>query len=141
MSLEITRTAAETIIEHARRDAPIEACGYLASKNGEAVDAVVPLTNVDRSPEHFSFDPGEQFQALRKIRSAGRKLQAVYHSHPLTPARPSAEDLRLAYDPTLSYVIVSLAGPEPVVRSFRIRKGEAEEEAVILLKSRTQPGC
>ena len=130
MSLEITREAWETIVAHARQDIPLEACGYLAGGSDGRVDSVYPLTNADASPEHFSFDPAEQFEALRKVRGEGRKLHAVYHSHPLTPARPSAEDLRLAFDPTLSYIIVSLAGPEPVLRSFQIREGEAEEEPV-----------
>ncbi len=133
MSLEISPEALEKIVEHARRDAPVEACGYLAAGIDGAVNTVFPLTNADRSPEHFSFDPAEQFQAVRQMRTLGQKLRAVYHSHPLTLARPSVEDLRLAHDPNLSYVIVSLAGREPVVRSYLIREGKAEEEILAVM--------
>jgi hypothetical protein len=49
------------------------------------------------------------------------------------PRRPSAEDIRLAYDPQLSYVIVSLAAEPPDVRSFRIRAGVVEAEPVEVL--------
>lgn len=132
MSLKITREAFEKIVEHACRDAPLEACGYLAAGSDGAVNGVFTLTNTDHSSEHFSFDPVEQFQAVRQMRSSGQTLRAVYHSHPRTPARPSVEDLRLASDPDLSYVIVSLAGSDPIVRSYRIREGVADEEAVIL---------
>ncbi len=127
----ITKKVAEKIVEHARACAPIEACGYLAGDN-HVISEHIPLTNADSSTEHFSLVPAEQFEAVRTIRSKGLKLLAVYHSHPVTPARPSEEDIRLAFDPDLSYVIVSLAQIEPSIRSFRIRDGKAEEELVII---------
>ena len=121
--LKIERQVLEQMIRDARARAPIEACGYLGGSDG-VVRSAHPLTNVDNSDEHFSFDPEEQFAAVRAMRERGEKLMAVYHSHPRTPARPSAEDIRLAYDPSLFYLIVSLAGAEPDVRAFRIVKGE-----------------
>jgi proteasome lid subunit RPN8/RPN11 len=128
--LTITREALAAIVDHARRDAPIEACGYLAAKEG-VVGQTFALTNADASPEHYSLIPAEQFAAIRRIRQAGSDLRAVYHSHPASPARMSAEDVRLAVDPGLSYVIVSLAGPEPVVKSFTVRP-TVEEEPIVL---------
>lgn len=126
-ALKIQRAIREQLIQHARQDAPLEACGYLAEKAG-LVTAIFRLTNADASPEHFSFDPAEQFAAVRQMRAAGLRMRAVYHSHPATPARPSAEDLRLANDPDLSYVIVSLAQSEPDVKSFIIRPGQITVE-------------
>jgi proteasome lid subunit RPN8/RPN11 len=117
----------EQLIQHALDEAPLEACGYLAEKDG-IVTAVFRLRNVDASAEHFSFDPAEQFSALRQMRSAGIRMRAVYHSHPASPARPSAEDIRLAHDPSLSYVIVSLVQAEPDVKVFTIRSGEVTAE-------------
>ena len=58
------------------------------------------------------------------------KLAAVYHSHPETPARPSQEDIRLAFDPQISYVIVSLAQPDPSIKSFKIREGNVQHEEI-----------
>ena len=124
--LRITREALAGIVAHARDDAPIEACGYLGAREGVAARAL-RLTNADASPEHFSLLPREQFSAVRALREMGLALRAVYHSHPASPARMSAEDIRLAVDPALSYVIVSLAGPEPVVKSFTVASGVAEE--------------
>jgi proteasome lid subunit RPN8/RPN11 len=134
--LKISEAALAELVSHAQTDAPIEACGYLGEKDG-AADLVLRLTNVDASPEHFSLDPREQFAAVRQMRPSGYRLRAVYHSHPASPARPSEEDVRLAFDPSLSYVIVSLAGTSPVVKSFTIRQSVVtpeEIEAVSLLK-------
>lgn len=105
----------------------MEACGYLAEREDIVIQAI-PLKNMDASHEHFSLDPEEQFAAMRRMRSEGCKLKGVYHSHPSTPARPSAEDLLLANDPNLSYVIISLASDEPVIKSFRIQGQLATEE-------------
>jgi proteasome lid subunit RPN8/RPN11 len=132
--LRIPRSIFEAVIAHARRDLPNEACGYLAGRVDGAdmaeIAAHLPLTNVDASPEHFGFDPAEQFAAFRQAGGLGLKLLACYHSHPATPARPSAEDIRLAYDPGIHYVIVSLAAEAPAVQSFRIRNGEAAPEDI-----------
>ena len=127
--LKLARGILDEIVAQARREAPVEACGYLGEKDGVAVSAL-PLRNVDASPEHFTLDPAEQFAAVRKLRSEALQLRAVYHSHPASPARPSAEDLRLAHDPSLSYVIVSLLGETPAVKSFRIQNGTATGEEV-----------
>ena len=125
--ISVTAAVQDAIIAHARADAPVEACGYLAGPDGTA-SVAIPLKNVDASPEHFTLDPAEQFAAVRQLRAEGLRLRAVYHSHPASPSRPSAEDIRLGNDPSLSYIIVSLAGVAPVVKSFRYKDGRAEEE-------------
>ena len=132
-SLKIQRIIIEQLIAHARDDSPVEACGYLAEKDGIIV-AIFRLKNVDASGEHFSLDPVEQFAAMRQMRSAGLRMKAVYHSHPATAARPSAEDIRLAYDPALFYVIVSLAQAEADVKAFVIRGGEVFSEPLEIVE-------
>jgi proteasome lid subunit RPN8/RPN11 len=122
----MTRSVADAIVAQAAQGAPLETCGYLGESGG-TWRMHVPLVNIDRSPEHFSFAPAEQFQAVKAIRAAGLKPTGVYHSHPATPARPSQEDIRLGLDPSVSYVIVSLAGPQPDIRGFRIVEGAAQE--------------
>jgi proteasome lid subunit RPN8/RPN11 len=66
-------------------------------------------------------DPKAQFQVGREARKDGLEILANYHSHPETPARPSLEDIRLAFDPNISYVIVSLAAEMPDIKSFSIK--------------------
>ncbi|MDR0844898.1 MAG: M67 family metallopeptidase [Tannerella sp.] len=112
----------DEIIAHAHAEWPNEACGLLAGTGNEVVKQF-PLTNIDHSPEHFSFDPKEQFAVLREARAQGWRIIANYHSHPETPARPSQEDIRLAYDPNIFYVILSLQNREnPVIKAFSIKE-------------------
>jgi proteasome lid subunit RPN8/RPN11 len=55
---------------------------------------------------------------MKSARANGQKIIANFHSHPATPARPSEEDIRLAYDPNIVYIIISLAEAEPVIKAF-----------------------
>ena len=125
--LRIQPTVVKGIIAHVRKEAPLEACGYLAEKDGIVIRHY-ELTNMDASEVHYSMDPAEQFAAVRRMRAAGLNLHAAYHSHPRTQARPSAEDLRLAYDADLSYVIVSLL--DYSMKSFKIKNGMFEQEEI-----------
>ena len=125
--LTITQHILQQLIDHAHRDLPNEACGYLAGKDGIVTHSFA-LTNVDASPEHFSFDPAEQFKTVKEARNLGLEILANYHSHPSSPARPSEEDIRLAYDPNISYVIVSLAKDFPEVKSFVPANGTLQNE-------------
>jgi len=129
--ISIKRDILNQIIVHAKSELPNEACGYLAGSE-RAVTSGYHLTNIDHSPEHFSFDPAEQFKTLKDARSKGLQILANYHSHPETPSRPSQEDIRLAFDPDISYIIISLAEAEPVVKSFRIVNGSATNEELII---------
>lgn len=124
--MKMKKEVYDGLIAHAKEEAPIEACGYLAG-DGEVVTVFYKLTNIDKSPEHFSFDPKEQFDTVRAVRNTGLTIMGNYHSHPETPARPSEEDKKLAYDPEISYVIVSLAEGEDI-KSFKIRDSEVTKE-------------
>jgi len=127
--LRISQQIIDGLFAHAQAGLPEEVCGYLAGIGSE-VTRHFELTNIDHSPEHFSFDPAEQFQVVREARKAGLEILANYHSHPESPARPSQEDIRLAFDPNISYVIVSLAAESPDIKSFRIQHGEVEKEEI-----------
>ena len=127
--LQIPQQIINDLVNHAKTGLPEEVCGYLAG-TGREVTRQFRLTNIDHSNEHFSFDPSEQFQAVREARKAGLQILANYHSHPETPARPSQEDIRLAFDPNISYAIVSLAAEIPDIKSFRIQNGEVEKEEI-----------
>jgi len=132
--LKIKKTVLNAIIDHAREDTPVEACGYLAAGDG-IVRRHYRLANLDRAGDHFSMDPREQFETIRRMREDGLGPVAVYHSHPETPARPSLEDIRLAHDPGVSYVIISLAAREPVVKSFRVVEERVTPEEIFIVRA------
>ena len=124
--IRLSKSVYDGIVAQAYAELPNEACGLLVGKQGEVVKQHA-LTNIDHSNEHFSFDPAEQFQVFRSARSEGLEILANYHSHPETPSRPSVEDIRLAYDPNILYLIVSLASEIPVLKAFNIQNGISSE--------------
>jgi proteasome lid subunit RPN8/RPN11 len=75
-------------------------------------------------------EPKEQFAVIKDLRAKGKEMLVIYHSHPETPARPSEEDIRLALTPGVSYLIVSLAGAAPEVKSYRIEKDRVRLESL-----------
>ena len=131
--IKLKRTIADELVKHSRKDKPVEACGYLAGKDG-IISAQYKLTNADNSPVHYSFHPEDQFEVFRRSRREGLEIMACYHSHPATPARPSVEDIMLAYDPDILYIIISLAGTEPEIKAYRIKESQASEEEVVIIK-------
>jgi proteasome lid subunit RPN8/RPN11 len=130
--LRIPRQLHDDLIAHAWEGFPLEVCGILGGREG-SVERVFRMTNTDASNKHFMMDPREQFAVVKELRAAGLEMVAIYHSHPESPARPSEEDIRLAYTPGVSYVIISVMERErPVLRSFKIGNGAATEETVEL---------
>ena len=121
----------EKILAHAKSCVPEEACGLIAgTKDGEdkVVEKVYLLTNIDHSNEHFSMDPKEQLAAVKDMRANGLVPLGNWHSHPSSPSRPSDEDIKLAYDPNASYMIMSLMAENPVINSFHIEGGQVTKE-------------
>ncbi len=128
MNVIITESTYQSILAQARKDAPVESCGYLLGTDKETATENYPMTNIDHSEEHFSFDPKEQFAVLKYAREKGLKIVGNWHSHPASPSRPSEEDKRLAYDPNILYFILSLAEEKPVLNAFRIEGGKVKEK-------------
>lgn len=127
----------ELIVEHSQTALPNEACGLVGGvidgDGSKRAMRIYPLTNTDHSPEHFSMDPAEQFQAIKDMRKNGWKLLGNFHSHPASPSRPSEEDKRLAFDSVASYLILSLENRQaPILKSFHIETGVVGEENIIL---------
>lgn len=130
--LRVPKELGDEMVEHCVQGKPNEACGLLASKDGEVVK-VFRMSNAAGSPVRYSLDPKEQFAAYQRIEDEGWELAGVFHSHTHTEAFPSPTDVRMATE-DVPYVIVSLASGAPSIRAFRISKanwtdteGEIEE--------------
>lgn len=126
--MKINDDVIKVLIDQAKKDAPLETCGYLLG-NDDVVTENYWMENIDHSPEHFSFAPKDQFAALKYARSKGLKILANWHSHPVSPSRPSQEDIRLANDPGIRYAIISLHQGIHL-NSFKILKGEVVDKEV-----------
>ena len=133
--IKLSKSDYEMIVAHARAEAPIEACGLIAgvlSGEDKIIKKVYILTNVDHAEEHFTLDPREQLSAVKDMRANGLVPLGNWHSHPVSPSRPSEEDKRLAYDSSASYMILSLMDEEPVLNSFHIDGSNAEKEQLVI---------
>jgi proteasome lid subunit RPN8/RPN11 len=108
--------------EHAREEAPNEACGLLALRDGVA-QRYIRGVNVAASPYRFELkvDPETWF-----LEDEGYEL-AVFHSHPASPPRPSRTDVEnIGLWEGRPYVILSLRTGE--LAAWRIVDGRVEEE-------------
>lgn len=136
MMIHLKKEDYDKMVSHAFTLLPEEACGLIGGRieGGEKyIEKVYFLTNIDHSREHFSLNAKEQLSAVRDMRKNGWKPLGNWHSHPESPSRPSQEDIRLAFDSSASYLILSLENQTaPVLNSFHVEKGEVEKENLVL---------
>lgn len=130
-SLLIPRNLYRLVLEHCRDEKPLEACGIMTGI-GQQVTAAYPMTNIRRSPVAYRIKEEEQLAAFHEMDERREELVAIYHSHPTTPARPSATDINMAYYPEALYVIVSLAEAKPVMNAFRIVEGAVAQVPIAM---------
>jgi [CysO sulfur-carrier protein]-S-L-cysteine hydrolase len=118
------------LVAHARAEYPNEACALLAGRD-DAVERVYALPNAEASPTFYVVEPRAQLRAMTEMDDLGLDLVGIFHSHVATEAYPSRTDVELAAYPDAAYLILSLADRDaPVLRAFRIRDGQVEEEPV-----------
>ena len=116
------------IIAHALRDAPRECCGIVAGRDGIPVQ-VYETRNIAEGNRLYEIDPQQLIDLeFRLLPEQMSEIIAIYHSHPESPAYPSATDVELAFWPHAIYLICSLANRQhPQIRGFRISKGAVRE--------------
>ncbi len=132
--LEIPVLVFDQMVAQARAALPAESCGILAGSDNR-IERLYEMTNMDKSPTHFTMDPAEQFAVIKSMRAAGLKMLAIYHSHPLTPARLSDEDRRLALTPDVAYLVLSLKDAEnPCAKVFVVDDGQTREIPLTIVK-------
>ena len=130
--LVVPRSVAEELLAHARAELPNEACGLLSGSlaSGRATQ-FHPARNAEASPLRYNVHPEDLVRITFAIEDAGEELVAIFHSHTLSPAVPSATDLRAAMYPDPFYLLASLAdpdaSPEGALRAWRIQGGLSSE--------------
>lgn len=139
MSFRLPRSLWREMIGRAQADKPLETCGLVAGRKG-AAERLVPLPNAEKTNTTYLAEPRAQFEAFRAMRRDGLDMLGIYHSHPATEAYPSARDIELALYPDTRYLIVSLAGDAPVVRSFFIKEGKVSEEKLEIVEDGVEDG-
>lgn len=107
---------------HADTEAPNEACGLIAIRDGVA-ERYLPATNAAASPYRFQLEPRDPMDFY--LEDEGYEL-AVFHSHPTDKAEPSRTDVRnIGLWEGKPYLILSR--PTGELRAWRIADGAVEE--------------
>jgi proteasome lid subunit RPN8/RPN11 len=111
----------EQLIAHARAEAPNEACGLVAFRDGVA-ERYLPGENTLASPYRFELRPGDPADFF--LEDDGYEL-AVFHSHPETAPRPSRTDVEnIGLWEGRPYLILGLAADN--LAGWRIQDGRVE---------------
>jgi len=140
-SVQLPAAIRAAIVEHARAEAPNEACGLVIGDRPAAEGGValrwVPARNRAASPFRYEIDPDELLRLTIETDETGEVFWAIVHSHTHSPAVPSPTDLRLAFYPEALYILVSLdpseadpASGEESVRAWRILDGVSQEVGI-----------
>jgi proteasome lid subunit RPN8/RPN11 len=79
----------EELLAHALEEAPNEACGLVAFRDGVA-ERYLPAENALESPYRFELRPSDPADFF--LEDDGYEL-AVFHSHPQSEPRPSRTDI------------------------------------------------
>jgi proteasome lid subunit RPN8/RPN11 len=109
------------LVEHARAEAPNEACGLVAFRDGIA-ERYLPGENTLSSPYRFELRPRDPADFF--LEDEGYEL-AVFHSHPETAPRPSRTDIaNIGLWEGRPYLILGLASGE--LAGWRITNGTVE---------------
>jgi [CysO sulfur-carrier protein]-S-L-cysteine hydrolase len=125
--MRIAAKLLDEVVAHARRDAPNECCGVIATRDGAAV-GVHALVNTQASPFRFEIDGLTLMRLMNEIEDQGLTFGAVYHSHTRSQPYPSQTDINFAEAwPGVEWLIVGLAGDEVEVRSYLIDGGVVTE--------------
>jgi proteasome lid subunit RPN8/RPN11 len=116
--ISIPSSLLKIIIDEAEAAAPEECCGLLIGRDwaedelndGCIVTRIAPSPNVteDDPKASFEIDPKLRFDLMRDIKGTNKRIIGVYHSHPNKPAQPSKRDLAQAWEPNLTWLIVSV---------------------------------
>lgn len=110
------------MVEHAKREWPLECCGILSGRD-KTVEKAFELKNAEESSIRYSMLPQEQLKVFEEMERESMEMIAIYHSHPRTIPFPSETDVKMAFYPEVPSIIVSLKEEHnPVVKAFRIGK-------------------
>lgn len=134
--ITLTKELVKKITKHSLKEFPNEACGLLAGRDG-IVEKVYEMINTDKSPASYFMDAAQQLKVMKEIRSLDLEMIGIYHSHVASRAFPSAHDVKLAFYPEASCVIVSLQDRKnPEIKSFKIIEGKIISEEVKIVSDK-----
>ncbi len=132
--INISRKLTQQLLHLAQLSPNQEVCGLIGSKNGIPLSCY-PIDNIADTPHvRFLLDPQQQIAAISQMRVRNEELFAIYHSHPTTPALPSATDIKMAHYPEAVHLIISLNTKGVLeMRGFIIKDQNVQEVSLSMI--------
>jgi len=110
----IGATPLADIMAHGECTYPQECCGLLTGFTNEndelVISQAIPSPNIASGGglDAFEVDPQVRFDVMRSVEGTDSDIVGHYHSHPDHPAKPSATDLNLAFEPEFVWLIMAV---------------------------------
>jgi proteasome lid subunit RPN8/RPN11 len=132
-AIKISRKLTNQLLHQAQISPDHEICGLIGSCENIPTTCY-PIDNIAENPaQRFLLEPKQQIAAMAAMREHKQQLFAIYHSHPSSPATPSATDIEMAAYPETLYLIISLNTKGVLeLRGFRLAQNPPEEVELIL---------
>ncbi len=124
----VTAAVIDAVLAHAADADPREACGLLIGHGGR-IDRAVRARNLAALDTRYEIAPEDHFAAVRAARDQRLEVVGAYHSHPGSPAVPSATDREAAFAGFL-FVIAS-STPTPHLRIWELVDGNFTERPLV----------
>ena len=117
-SVFLPGTIYQEIIQHSREGKPEEICGILRGQRNHAFELIRARNIASERVDNYTVDPTTLLLQF-SFEEAGDEMMGIYHSHPTSPAYPSATDAWNAGYPDSYYFICSLENEDaPDLRCF-----------------------
>ena len=130
--LQMPQSVRDALIAQALAEQPNECCGLLGGVIEAGISRVVcayPLPNALADPRLFQADTRALLRAHVDMRERNLEMLAVYHSHPTSPAVPSATDhAQWGHGEAVVCLIITLLENPPSLRGWWMSdQGESRE--------------
>jgi len=135
MTLKIKKTHLNEILDEARKNYPMEACGILTgriNKNEKIVEKVYHAKNVLSSSSAYQIDPIDELKAFEEAEKEGLEVIGFYHSHPLWD--PFWSDIDEEKGKLwIGYLQLIVSPRKGKVKAYLKKDNGVEEEQIILI--------
>ncbi|MEY4767992.1 MAG: hypothetical protein RL637_631 [Pseudomonadota bacterium] len=128
IEIELPLKLTQQLLHQAQQYSDLEICGLVSIQNQQFYRCY-PIENIADFPQkQFLLNPQQQIHAIKQMRENGETLFAIYHSHPQSPAIPSATDIAWAEFANIFHLIISLNIKGLLeIRGFKIEHQQVEE--------------
>ena len=122
----LTQSHFSKILDIAKKQAPIEACGIIAGIDHTSIK-IYPISNILNSTVEYLMDPQEMVHVFWEIERQNWETIAFFHSHPASYPIPSQTDIDRNYYYETPHLIIGRDRGQWITRGFLISKKDFKQ--------------